>query len=261
MQRPIDTIVVEDEPLAQERIRGYMAKLPFLRLLGVFDNGVDALVFLQTARVDLIFLDINLGDFSGIQLLESMKIGSQVVISSAYDEYALKGFELNVTDYLLKPYTFDRWVQAVDRVRGNLERGGGLGVGMAAPAGGSGVSLARQVGGLEGGADRRWLFVRAEHRLEKLFFDELLYIEGRRDYRRIQAMGRSIMTLSTFVDLEQAIPAGVAVRVHKSYMVALSKIDTVEKDVVRIGEVTIPVSDTYRKAFLQAIGFSNANGH
>jgi two-component system, LytTR family, response regulator len=234
MQRPIDTIVVEDEPLAQERIRGYMAKLPFLRLLGVFDNGVDALAFLQTARVDLIFLDINLGDFSGIQLLESMKISSQVVISSAYDEYALKGFELNVVDYLLKPYTFERWVQAVDRVRGNLEKGG---------------------------AERKWMFIRTEHRLEKLLLDELLYIEGRRDYRRVQAAGRSIMTLSTFVDLEQAIPAGVACRVHKSYMVALSKIDTVEKDVVRIGEVAIPVSDTYRKAFLQAIGFSNANGH
>lgn len=236
MQRPIDTIVVEDEPLAQERIRGYMAKLPFLRLLGVFDNGVDALVFLQTERVDLIFLDINLGDFSGIQLLESMKISSQVVICSAYDEYALKGFELNVADYLLKPFTFDRWVQAVDRVR-------------------------REVEDREDGGGRKWFFVRTEHRLEKVVFDELLYIEGRRDYRRIQAAGRSIMTLSTFVDLEQAIPAGVAVRVHKSYMVALSKIDTVEKDVLRIGEVAIPVSDTYRKAFLQAIGHSNANGH
>jgi two-component system LytT family response regulator len=120
MQKPIDTIIIEDEPLPQERIRGYAEKLSFLRLRGVFDNGTDALAFLQTNPADLIFLDINLGDFSGIRLLESMKMSSQVVISSAYDEYALKGFELNVTDYLLKPYSFDRWVQAVDRVRQNL---------------------------------------------------------------------------------------------------------------------------------------------
>jgi two-component system LytT family response regulator len=236
MQRLIDTIIVEDEPLAQERIRGYVEKLSFLRLLGVFDNGTDALAFLQTNPVDLIFLDINLGDFSGIRLLESMKISSQVVITSAYDEYALKGFELNVTDYLLKPYTFDRWVQAVDRVRQNLSTR------VSAP-------------------ERRFLFIRTEHRLEKLMLDELLYIEGRRDYRRIHAVGRQIMTLSTFQEMEQVIPTGVACRVHKSYMVALDKIDTVEKDRIRIGQALVPVSEKYRKAFLQAIGLNNAAGH
>jgi two-component system, LytTR family, response regulator len=236
MQKPIDTIIVEDEPLAQERIRGYVEKLSFLRLRGVFDNGTDALAFLQTNPADLIFLDINLGDFSGIRLLESMKISSQVVISSAYDEYALKGFELNVTDYLLKPYTFDRWVQAVDRVRKNL--------------------LTRVAA-----RERKFMFIRTEHRLEKLSLDELLYIEGRRDYRRIQAVGRQIMTLATFQELEQVIPAGVVCRVHKSYMVSLDKIDTVERDRIRIGQAVIPVSETYRKAFLQAIGLNNAAGH
>jgi two-component system LytT family response regulator len=236
MQKPIDTIIIEDEPLAQERIRGYAEKLSFLRLRGVFDNGTDALAFLQTNPADLIFLDINLGDFSGIRLLESMKISGQVVISSAYDEYALKGFELNVTDYLLKPYTFDRWVQAVERVRQNL--------------------LARVAA-----PERKFMFIRTEHRLEKVLLDELLYIEGRRDYRRIQAVGRQIMTLSTFQELEQVIPAGVVCRVHKSYMVALDKIDTVERDRIRIGQAVIPVSETYRKAFLQAIGLNNAAGH
>src|ERR1700761_7569917 len=113
----IDCIIMEDEPLAQQRIRGYLERLPFMRLLGIFDNGIDALGFLQSGEPDLIFLDINMGDFSGIQLLESMKLRSQVIISTAYHEYALKGFDLQVTDYLLKPYTFERFVQAVDRVR------------------------------------------------------------------------------------------------------------------------------------------------
>jgi two-component system LytT family response regulator len=226
----IDCIIVEDEPLAQERIRAYLAKLPFIHLLGSFDNGIDALAFLQTAKADLIFLDINMGDFSGIRLLESMKITSQVIISTAYHEYALKGFELNVTDYLLKPYTFDRFVQAVDKARQNLVKAVG------APP------------------DRKYIFIRTEYRLDKLLLDDLLYIEGMRDYRRVHAAGRQIMTLQTFGELEQAIPAGIACRVHKSFMVALGKIDSVEKDVIRIGQTLIPLSDTYRKAFLQQIG-------
>jgi two-component system, LytTR family, response regulator len=236
MNTTIDVIIVEDEPLAQERIRGYVAKLGLLRLVGMFDNGVEALAFLQVTPVDLIFLDINLGDFSGIQLLEAMRISAQVVISSAYDEYALKGYELNVTDYLLKPYTFERLVQAVERVRQN------------------------RVNWVER-SERKFVFIRTEHRLEKLMLDDLLYIEGRRDYRRIQAVGRQIMTLSTFHDLEQVIPQGIACRVHKSYMVALARIDSVERDVVWIGEAAIPVSETYRKGFLVAIGSNKAPGH
>jgi DNA-binding LytR/AlgR family response regulator len=224
----IDCIIIEDEPLAQERIRGYLERLPFLRLLGVFDNGIDALSFLQAGEPDLIFLDINMGDFSGIQLLESMKLRSQVIISTAYHEYALKGFDLQVTDYLLKPYTFERFVQAVDRVR-TLRP---------SPA---------------AAAERRFLFVKTEYRLEKLMLDDLLYIEGMRDYRRIFARDKQIMTLQTFGDLEQSIPPAVACRVHKSYMVALDKIDAVERDTIRIGEVEIPLSDTYKRAFLQLL--------
>jgi DNA-binding LytR/AlgR family response regulator len=245
----IETVIVEDEPLAQERIRGYVEMLPFLRLAAVFDNAIDALAYLQANEVGLLFLDINLGDFSGIQLLESIKISSEVVISSAYDQYAIKGFELRVTDYLLKPYTFERWLQAVDRVRENLavrDRLPGVG--------GDGRQVAAAV-------ERKYVFIRTEHRLEKLLLDDLLYIEGRRDYRRIQAVGRQIMTLATFSDLERAIPPGIAFRIHKSYMVALARIDSVEKDVVRIGQTFIPVSETYKKAFLQAIGLSNAGGH
>jgi DNA-binding LytR/AlgR family response regulator len=222
----IDCIIIEDEPLAQERIRGYLQRLPFLRLLGVFDSGLEAMSFLQAGEPDLIFLDIHIGDFSGIQLLESMKLNCQVIISTAYHEYAIKGFELQVADYLLKPYTFDRFVQAVDRVRALRTR----------PA---------------GPPEKRFLFVKTERRLEKLLFDELLYIEGMRDYRRIFTRGKQVLTLQTFGELEQSIPPSVACRVHKSYMVALDKIDAVDRDLIRVGKVEIPLSETYRKTFLQ----------
>ncbi|HXB07510.1 MAG TPA: response regulator transcription factor [Puia sp.] len=224
----IDCIIIEDEPLAQDRIRGYLERLPFLRLLGVFDNGVDAMDFLQNGEPDLIFLDLNIGDLSGIQLLESMKLRSQVIISTAYHEYALKGFELQVADYLLKPYTFERFVQSIDRVR---------------------TLRARQTAVPE----KRFLFVKTEYRLEKLLLDDLLYIEGMRDYRRIFARDKQIMTLQTFGELEQAIPPSVACRVHKSYIVALDKIDAVERDLIRVGDMEIPLSDTYKKQFLQLL--------
>src|SRR5919107_4967895 len=113
----IKCIIVEDEPLALERTREYALRLPFLNLLATFDDALGALGFLKANRVDLIFLDINLGEVSGIQLLETSAIDSQVIITTAYQEYALKGFDLKVADYLLKPFTFERFVQAVDRVQ------------------------------------------------------------------------------------------------------------------------------------------------
>src|SRR5260221_13596401 len=185
----IDCIIVEDEPLAQERIRAYLEKLPFMNLVGVFDGAIEAMAFLQAGNnVDVIFRYMNRGDFSGIQLLESVKISSQVIVSTAYHEYALKGYELNVTDYLLKPYTFERFLQAVDKVQSNRGKGGG------AP-------------------ERKFIFVKTEYRLEKLQLDDLLYVERMRDYPRIPAARKQIMTLPTFCGLEQAIPPGFFFRI------------------------------------------------
>ena len=225
----IDCIIIEDEPLAQERIRGYLEKLPFMELRAVFDNGIDAIPYLQTTPPDLIFLDIHIGDLSGIELLETMKLTSQVIITTAYHEYALRGYELNVTDYLLKPFAFGRFVQAIDKVRQiRADRG------VAAP-------------------EKKFVFIKTEYRLEKLMLDELLYIEGMRDYRKVYALDKQIMTLQTFVELEQSIPPGIACRVHKSFMVALSKIDAIERDTIRIGNKEIPVSETYRKQLMRLL--------
>src|SRR5829696_1778786 len=113
----ISCVIVEDEPLALERTKEYALRLPFLSLRATFDDALGALAFLKTDEVDLIFLDINLGEVSGIQLLETYAITGQVILTTAYQEYALKGFDLKVADYLLKPFTFERFVQALDRVQ------------------------------------------------------------------------------------------------------------------------------------------------
>jgi DNA-binding LytR/AlgR family response regulator len=225
----IRCIIVEDEPLALERTKGYVQKLPFLTLLATFDNATDALVFLQSNQVDLIFLDINLGEVSGIRLLETSKINSQVVITTAYPDYAIKGFDLNVCDYLLKPFDFERFVQAVDKVRNNLMK-------------------------TELQPDKKFIFVKTEYRLEKIMLNEILFIEGMRDYRCIYTLNKRIMTLQTFGELELEIPSHLICRVHKSYMVAIDKIESIEKEVIKIGEKYVPVSETYKKGFWKVIG-------
>ncbi len=228
----INCIIVEDEPLALERTKGYVLKLPFLNLLSSFENGTDALVFLKSNKVDLIFLDINMGVFSGIQLLETGNISSQVIITTAYDKYALKGFDLNVTDYLLKPFTFERFVQAVEKAQINLSKNEILN-------------------------DKKFVFIKTEYRLEKLFLNEILYIEGMRDYRKIHTQDKRIMTLQTFKEFEQEIPSNIICRVHKSFMVALDKIESIERDRIKIKEAVIPISETYKKDFLKLINHSS----
>ena len=227
----INCIIVEDEPLAQERLRNYIRKLGFLHVVAAFSSGIDALVFLKSNKIDLVFLDINIEELSGIQLLEAAGSKTEVIITTAYDEYALKGFELNVTDYLLKPYTFERFMEAVERVKNNLSK--------KQPA-----------------AEKKFIFIKTEYRLEKLLFSEVVYIEGMRDYRKIHTINRQIMTLQTFKELEIEIPEKIICRVHKTYMVAIDKIESIEKDGIKIKNIIIPVSDTYRKSFFELLGHS-----
>ncbi len=221
-------IIVEDEPLALERARDYVKKLPFLKLQSTFDNGIEAMLYLKSNEVDLVFLDINLGDFSGIQLLESSKINSQIIMTTAYHEYALKGYELNVTDYLLKPYTLERFIQAVEKVQNNLLK-------------------------TDKPLEQAFIFVKTEYRLEKIQLNEVLYIEGMRDYRRIHTIHKKIMTLQTFKEFEQIISPNLIFRVHKSYMVAIDRIESIEKEEIKILEKYIPISDSYKKAFYELI--------
>ena len=229
----INCIIIEDEPLALERTKNYVLKLPFLNLLSTFDNGIDALVYLKSNKVNLIFLDINLGELSGIQLLEIGNINCEVIIITAYQEHALKGFELNVTDYLMKPYSFDRFLQAVNRAQDNLSKN-------------------------TSGNQKEFIFIKTEYRLEKIALNDILYIEGMRDYRRIHTVHKKIMTLQTFKELEQEIPANIIRRVHKSFMVSLDKIESIERDRIKIKEVLIPISETYKKAFFELINFKNS---
>ena len=224
---PLRCIIVEDEPLAMDRLTAYVRRLPLLDLAGSFDNAADAIAFLRIHRVDLVFLDVRLGGTSGLELLETHALGSRVILTTAHQEYAVKAYDLEVVDYLLKPYSFERFVRAVDRVQAMTS---------------AGFSGARDL-----------IFVKSETRLEKIVLSDVLFIEGQRDYRRIHTRTRRIMTLETFTDLERRIAPDVICRIHKSYMVALDKIESVEAGRVKLAGVSLPVSDTYRDRFLALI--------
>jgi len=221
-------IIIEDEPLALEKTKDFVDKVPFLNLSATFDNALTGLAYLNNHKVDLLFLDINMDELSGIDLLESSKINSQVIITTAYQEYALKGYELQITDYLLKPFTFNRFLQAVNKAQENL------------------VQRVTDVP-----AD--FIFVKTENRLEKITLSEIIYIEGMRDYRRIHTTTKKVMTLQNFSEFEKLIPANLVCRVHKSFMVALGKIESIERSRIKIADQLIPISDTYKDTFFQLI--------
>jgi two-component system, LytTR family, response regulator len=221
-------IIIEDEPLALKRTSDFVSKIPFLNLIDTFDNAINGLFYLKSNKVDLLFLDINMDELSGIELLESSKIDSQVIITTAYQEYALKGYELNVTDYLLKPFTFDRFLKAVTKAQENLAN-------------------------RNSDAQPDFIFVKTEYRLEKIMLNEIVYIEGMRDYRRIHTVNKRIMTLQNFSEFEKLIPSSIVCRVHKSYMVALNKIVSIERNRIKIADQLIPISETYKEVFYQFV--------
>lgn len=224
----LSCIIIEDEPLALEKTRDFVNKVPFLHLSETFDNALTGLAYLNNNKVDILFLDINMDELTGIELLESSKINSQVILTTAYQEYALKGYELQITDYLLKPFTFNRFLQAVNKAQDNIAH-------------------------RTADAPPEFIFVKTENRLEKIMLNEIIYIEGMRDYRRIHTINKKIMTLQNFSEFEKLIPSSVVCRVHKSYMVALAKIESVERGRIKVGDQLIPISDTYKDEFFQLI--------
>jgi len=225
----INCIIVEDEPLALKRTKEYVEKISYLNLLQSFDNGFEAIVFLKKQHVDLIFLDIKMDELTGIQLLESLEKKPYVIFTTAYSEYALKGYELNVIDYLLKPFTIERFIQAVEKVSVQLDK--------------------------TTNDNRDFFFVKTGYCIEKIFFDDILFIEGMRDYRNIQTNTKKILTLQTFIELEKELPKSKFCRVHKSYIVTVKKIDLIERNRIKIKDKLIPISETYKENFFKLIGF------
>lgn len=229
----INCIAIDDEPLALSKLESFIERIPELNLAGTFDNSIEAMVWLKENKADLIFLDIQMKELSGIQFLEATGTNAKIIITSAYDQYAMKGYDLNVTDYLLKPFSFQRFVQGVNKVMDFYSQNPG------------------NSGPAPGGVD--FIFVKTEYRLERVDIDQILYIEGMKDYLRIVCTDKKIMTLQSFSKLEESLPTDRFCRVHKSYIVAINKIKSIERNIIHIAEQRIPVSNTYKESFYSRI--------
>jgi len=225
----MNCIIIEDEPLATEKLSTFIKKMPALTLLETFETALLAIDFMTKNAVDLIFLDIQMQQLTGIEFLESVQTKAQVIITTAYSEYALKGYELSISDYLLKPYAFSRFVQAIDKVRTQHQL-------LQAP-----------------NNEKDFIFVKTEYRAEKVHLSDILYIEGMKDYLRLVTQVGNIMTLQRFKTYENYLPRDQFVRVHKSYIIALDKIESIERNRIKIGEKRIPISETYKKAFNECL--------
>lgn len=227
----VRTIIVEDEPPARMKLAAFIERCPELELVDTFTDGNTALEFLRQNQIDLMFLDIHMDGISGIQVLEQLQHPPCVIITSAYEEYALKGFEYNVTDYLLKPYPFDRFRKGVEKVLRDL-------------------SLKQ----MESREEEQYILVKSEYRLEKISLNSILFIEGMKDYLRIHTDTRKVMTLRSFTSIAQELPADQFVRIHKSFMISLAHLTAIEKDVVVIGkDHQIPIGRSYKERFLEQV--------
>jgi len=230
----INCVVIDDEYPAIQQMEDYISRVPFLRLLKSFNNAIEPLNFLQSNPVDVLFLDIEMEGFSGLQLIKVLQHKPKIILTTAYDQYALKAFDLNVSDYLLKPISFERFIQSIDKL----------------------FDLFVQEKPPDTSANqyrRDYFFVKTEYRMQRIDFDDILFVEGMKEYLRIHTKTEKIMILESFKNLEESLPSEQFVRVHKSYLVALNKIDRIEKNRITIGKTLIPISETYRDAFFMLV--------
>lgn len=234
----INCIAIDDEPLALDIIKDYCSKIAFLDLLKTFDNAIESIEYIRSNKVDLIFLDIQMEELTGIQLMNALKRRPFVIFTTAYERYAIQGFELDVVDYMLKPISFERFIKGVNKVFERMQ----IDVGSAKPENDKAKP-----------AEASFFFVKTETRMERVENNDVLYVEGMGDYWRIVTKTRRIMTLMNARKLEEILHEPQFCRVHKSFFIALDKIESIERNRIKIGDQYIPVSETYHKAFFDLV--------
>ena len=234
------TLIVDDETLARELMAAHLAKIPQLEVVGSCGSAIEALQVLQNDRVDVLFLDIRMPDLTGTELLKALPNAPLVVFTTAYSEYAIEGFNLNVVDYLLKPITFERFFQAVSKLLERLQSS-------------DQPPMAEQSAEApESTADA--LFVKADYKLVKVPFDDILFIEGMQKYVRFKLADQRVTSLMSLTKLEEILPPTRFFRVHKSYIVALDKIESVSGNRLLLSEgQEIPVSKTIRPELIKRL--------
>lgn len=230
----LNCVIVEDEPLARNLMAEYVRKVPTLNLIEACSSPLAAIEVLRKNSVDLLFLDVQMPELTGISLLKVLQKRPLVVLTTAYSEYALEGYELDVVDYLLKPITFERFLRAVDKVTQRLE-------GKQTPD-----KIIQDAG-------NQFMFVKDGTKLVKVQLSDILYIEGLKDYVTIHTKQQKITSLQRMKALEEQLPADLFIRIHNSYIVSLKAIEVVHKGDVQVGGALLPIGETFKKSFREFI--------
>jgi DNA-binding LytR/AlgR family response regulator len=233
MKSVIKCLAIDDEPVALDILKDYMAKVPFLECAGVFRDPLKALDYLRKNRVDLIFLDINMPDLSGIQFLKTLKKPPLVVFTTAYSEYALESYDYDAVDYLLKPIEFDRFVKAANKAYEML--------------------LVKAKGMAIWSGERDHIFIKSGTNFHKVRTKDIYYIKGTGNYVTFVLDQKEILSLMTMTKSMEALPQDLFARIHKSYIVNLLHVDLVENEEVRVRGERIPIGDSYRQSFFESI--------
>ncbi|MBN2661009.1 MAG: response regulator transcription factor [Tannerellaceae bacterium] len=225
----ISCIVVDDEPLALEVLSSFIARIPYLVLEGQYTDPFFAMEHLRKKKVDLLFVDIQMPDISGIELVKTLNNPPKIVFTTAYSSYAIEGFNLNAMDYLLKPIAFDRFLVAVNKVRDYMELS----------------EAAQEVHQPEEKDVPEYMFVKSNYKDIKINFNEVLYIEGSEDYIKIHTTTKKVMTLLSMKGVMEKLPENQFIRIHRSFIVAIDKIESKSNERITIGKQSLPIGASY----------------
>lgn len=230
----MNCIAVDDEPLALDLIEDFINKVSFLKLIKKCNRASEAMEILQKENIDLVFLDIQMPNITGIQLIKSLQNCPQVIFTTAYTDYAVEGFELNVTDYIVKPFTFDRFLKAVNKAYSYYKL------------------IKNNKSDTHPPLD--YIFVKSDYQNVKINFDDILYIEGLSDYIKIYLKNnKRILTLLSLRAILEKLPENNFTRIHRSYIVSINKINSIQKNRIIIGDTRIPVGNHYKENFFKII--------
>ena len=224
-------LIVEDEPIAQDILKSYIDRTDFFEVTAQMNNAIDAFSFLQSNTVNLLFLDIKMPQMSGIELLKALSNKPKVIITSAYRDFAIEAFDLDVIDYLLKPFSFERFLKAVSKAFHETS------------AAGVNASPAKAFP-----KEKSFFFVKGNKQLQKIYVDEIAYIESQRDYLKFKMIDeQEIITRQTIGYYEQFLPAQLFIRIHRSFIVAIDKIKTAEVNRLLVGQGYLPIGRNYKQ--------------
>jgi DNA-binding LytR/AlgR family response regulator len=237
-------VIIDDEPLAIDVIESYVQQVGGIEIVAKCTNPIEAIILLNKLQVDLVFLDIEMPNLTGIDLVKTIDNMPQFIFTTAYPEYALDGFNLNATDYLLKPIPFHRFLKAISRAKEKYELQNSVQITPAAQETAPPATV------------DNFIFVKSEYENIKINIDAILYLQGLKDYIKIYTTdsNKPVLTLSSFKDILDKLPANLFIRVHKSYVVSIDHIKAIQKSKIIVDDIRIPVGETYKEAVMKRFG-------